>query len=188
MIRNLVAAAGALLPACAAAAEKKGMPQLNFGDFTPQLVWLAMWFIVLYLLMAKLGLPRISAALEARRRRREEDLARAAQMKADAEAANAAHQRVMAAARAEAQAILKQAGDRLAAEAAERQRALAAVLAAQIAAAERNIVATKEQALTELRGIAVDVGRAVVEKLTGSPPDAARLSAAVDSCLAEQPR
>ena len=34
-------------------------------------------------------------------------------------------------------------------------------------AAERRIAATKEQALAEVRGIAVDVGRSVVEKLTG---------------------
>ena len=43
-------------------------------------------------------------------------------------------------------------------------------------------------ALTETswRGIAVDVGRSVVEKLTGTAPDTARLTAAVDSRLAGQ--
>src|SRR6267142_2498096 len=123
------------------------MPQLDISTFTPQLVWLAVWFVVLYLLMAKLGLPRIAAVVEARRRRREDDLARAAQMKSEAEAA-------------------------------ERQRALAATLAEQIAAAERRIAATKDEALAEVRGIAVDVGRAVVEKLTGVTPDMARMAAA----------
>src|SRR5260370_38473453 len=90
------------------------MPQLDISTFTPQLFWLAVWFVVLYLLMAKIGLPRIAVALDARRRRRGDDLAGAAQMKAEAEAANAAFQRTMAQARAEAQAAFKEAADRLA--------------------------------------------------------------------------
>jgi F-type H+-transporting ATPase subunit b len=159
------------------------MPQLDISTFTPQLVWLAIWFVVLYLLMAKLAMPRIARAMEARRRRREDDLARAAQLKAEAEAANAAYQKTLAEARAQAQAVIKETSDRLAAEAAKQQRALAATLAEQIAAAERRIAATKEQALAEVRGIAVDVGRSVVEKLTGAVPDAAKMAAAVDSSL-----
>ena len=52
----------------------------------------------------------------------------------------------------------------MAAQAAERQRQLAATLAQQVAAAELRIAAGKDEALVEIRGIAVDVGRAVVEK------------------------
>ena len=162
------------------------MPQLDISTFTPQLFWLAVWFVVLYLLMAKLGLPRIALAIEARRQRRDDDLARATQMKAAAEAANAAFQQTMAQARAEAQAVIKEAADRFAVEAAQRQRELAAVLAEQIATAEQRITATKDEALSEVRGIAIDVGRAVVEKLTGSVPDAAKMAAAVDSSLTDR--
>lgn len=162
------------------------MPQLDVSTFTPQLFWLVVWFVVLYVLMAKLGLPRIAVAIEARRQRREDDLTRAAEVKAAAEAANAAFQQTMAQARAEAQGLIKEAAERFAVKAAQRQRELAAVLAEQIATAEQGIAATKEQALAEVRGIAIDVGRAVVEKLTGSAPNAARLAAAVDSSLAGQ--
>src|SRR5947199_10714962 len=104
------------------------MPQLDVSTFTPQLFWLAVWFVILYLLMAKIGLPRIAVALDARRRRREDDLARAVRMKEEADAANTAFQQTMAQARAAAQAVIKEASDRMAAEAAERQRALADTL------------------------------------------------------------
>jgi F-type H+-transporting ATPase subunit b len=160
------------------------MPQLNPESFPSQLFWLAVTFVVLYLLMAWVGIPRLSGVIEARRRRREDDLARAADMQAEAEAANQAFQRGMAEARAQAQAVLKETSDRLAAEAAERQRALAAALAEQVDEAERRIAATKQQALAEVRGIAVDVGRSVVEKLTGAAPNNARVAAAVDRVLA----
>jgi F-type H+-transporting ATPase subunit b len=186
-------AAAAMLPAIATAAEhaekaEKGMPQLHVPDFAPQVFWLAVWFVILYVVMSKIGLPRIAVAIDARRQRREEDLARAARLKVEADEASAAFERTMSQARAEAQAVLKETSDRLAADAAERLRALAAELADRIAAAERQIAATKEQALSEVRGIAIDVGRSVVEKLTGSAPDAAGLAAAVDSRLAGQPR
>ena len=193
MMRNLLGwaaalvplSAVALLPGCAEAAER-GMPQLNVPDFTPQLVWLAIWFIVLYVLMATVGLPRIKAIMDARRHRREDDLDRAARLKSEAEAASAAYQKALADARAEAQATIKATTDRMAAEAAERQRALATELTAQIEAAERRIVESKEQALAEVRGVAVDVGRAVVEKLIGAAPEIARMAAAVDHSLAGQ--
>src|SRR5579862_6182694 len=110
------------------------MPQLDISTFAPQLFWLAIWFVILYLLMAKLGLPRVVAALDARRQRREDDLAQAARLKSQAEAASAAYQRTLAQARAAAQATIKEATDRLAAAAAERQRELAAALAGQIEA------------------------------------------------------
>ena len=187
MTRYLIALTAVLLPGVAAAAEK-GMPQLHVPDFAPQLFWLAVSFVVLYVLMAKVGLPRIAVAIDRRRQQRGDDLARAARLKAEAEEASAAFQRTMAAARAEAQTLLKETSDRLAAAAAERQRALAGRLAEQIDAAERQIAATKEQALAEVRGIAIDVGRSVVEKLTGAAPDPERVAAAVDNRLAGQAR
>ena len=190
---NPVARVVALMPLGAmafvsgsAAAAEHGMPQLDISTFTPQLVWLVIWFVVLYVLMAKLALPRVATAMEARRQRREGDLARATQLRADAEAASAAYQKALAEARAQAQSTIKETSDRLAADAAERQRALAATLAGQIAEAERRIVATKEEALAEVRGIAVDVGRSIVEKLTGAAPDPAKLATAVESTLSER--
>jgi F-type H+-transporting ATPase subunit b len=191
MMPNLLTAAvvvgAGLLPLHAHAAER-GMPQLNISDFTPQLVWLAIWFVILYLLMSKLGLPRIKAGMEARRRRREDDLARAVQLKAEAEAASAAYQKALSDARAQALATIKATSDRMAAEAAERQRLLAEALAQQIDEAERRVTASKQQALAEIRSVAVDVGRSVVEKLTGSAPDPVQMTAAVEHALAGQTR
>src|SRR5437870_13613866 len=101
------------------------MPQLDVSTFTPQLVWLAISFIALYLLMSRLGLPRVDAIIEGWRKRLDDDLARAAAMKAEAEAVIAAYQRSLAEARAQAQAAVKERADRFDAEAAGRQAQLA---------------------------------------------------------------
>ncbi|HVC51840.1 MAG TPA: F0F1 ATP synthase subunit B' [Stellaceae bacterium] len=160
------------------------MPQLDPTTFAPQLFWLVVIFGVLYLLMRQLAVPQVGRVIENRQQRLDADLGRAAQLKDQAESVLAEYQRSLAAAREAAQATLRQTSDRLAAEAAERQRGLAAALAEKIEAAERRIAAMKDEALAEMRDIAIEVGGAVVEKLTGAPPDPARLAAAVDSASA----
>jgi F-type H+-transporting ATPase subunit b len=159
------------------------MPQLDYHTFVPQLVWLAISFFVLYLLMSRLGLPKVRDAIEGRRRHIDRDLDRAAALKREAEAALADYQKTLTEARASAQETLRQTGERLAAEAAQRQRQLAETLTGQIAAAEQRIAASREQALAEIRGIAADIGGAVVEKLTGRAADPAGMAAAVDAAL-----
>ncbi|HLY45742.1 MAG TPA: F0F1 ATP synthase subunit B' [Stellaceae bacterium] len=160
------------------------MPQLDPAGFVPQLFWLAVIFLVLFLLMRGLAVPRVGRAIEARRQRLDGDLGRAAAMRTEAEAVLAGYETALAAARGEAQTRLRETAEQMAAAAAERQRELAATLARQVAAAESRIAAGRDQALADVRGIAADVGRAMVEKLTGATPDAAKLAAAVDAALA----
>jgi F-type H+-transporting ATPase subunit b len=155
------------------------MPQLDYHTFAPQLVWLAISFVILYVLMSRVALPKVHGAIELRRQHLAGDLGRASALKEEAEAALAAYQKMLADARAAAQETLRQTGEKLAAEAAERQRQLAAVLAEQIAAAETRIAAGKEAALGEVRSIAAEVGGAIVEKLIGAPPDEAAMTSAV---------
>lgn len=162
------------------------MPQLDISTFPPQLIWLAITFIVLYLLMAKLGLPRIARTLGARRERIDTDLEKAQQMKAEAEAVIAAYERALAEARQQAQQMLKETTDRLNAQAAERQRGLAEKLAAETGAAERRIAEAKTVALGNIREVAVEVARAAAARLAGAEIDAGRAAAAVDAVMRER--
>jgi F-type H+-transporting ATPase subunit b len=160
------------------------MPQLDFATYPEQLVWLAITFIVLYLLMWKLGLPRVRAVIEARRKRIDDDLARASEIKDEAEAAMAAYQRALAEARAQAQATVRERTERFAAEAAERQRQVAAALGEQTKAAEQQIAAAKERAFADIRNVAVEAARSITEKLTGAAADETKLGPAVDRAIA----
>jgi F-type H+-transporting ATPase subunit b len=162
------------------------MPQLEISTFVPQLFWLAVSFGLLLILMARVGLPRVGGLIEARRKRIDDDLSQAAQLKTEAEAAIAAYQQTLATARAQAQAAVKETTDRLAAEAAKRQQQLNEILAQQIAEAERQITAAKQGALSEMQAIASEVGRSVTEKVIGSPPDPASLATAVNRAIAER--
>jgi F-type H+-transporting ATPase subunit b len=162
------------------------MPQLDFATYPQQLVWLAITFIVLYLLMSRLGLPRVRVVIEARRKRIDDDLAGASKIKDEAEAAMAAYQRTLAEARAQAQATVRERTERFAAEAAERQRQVVAALTEQTKSAEQQIAAAKERAFADIRNVAVEAARSITEKLTGAAADETKLGPAVDRAIAER--
>ncbi len=159
------------------------MPQLDLSTFPSQIFWLAVFFVVLYLLMTKLAIPRIERVIDERQRRVEGDLDKAGQMKAEAEAVIAAYEKALADARHQAQLTMKETSDQLAALAAARQRQAGAVIAERTSVGEKRIAAAKSAALADLRGVAVEVARAAAAKLVGSTVDEARAGAAVDAVL-----
>jgi F-type H+-transporting ATPase subunit b len=159
------------------------MPQLDLSTFPSQIFWLAVFFVVLYLLMAKLAMPKIERVIDERRRRIDTDLDKAGQMKTEAEAVIAAYEKALADARHQAQLTMKETSDKLAALAAERQRQAGAVIAERTAVAEKRIATAKSAALADLRGVAVDVARAAAAKLVGGAIDETRAGAAVDAVL-----
>jgi F-type H+-transporting ATPase subunit b len=162
------------------------MPQLDIATFVPQLVWLAISFFVLYFLMSRIGLPRVAVAIEARRRQREDDLERASQLRHEADALVAARERARFVAREEAQATIRETSERLAAAAADRQRELSEVLTEHIGAAERDIAAAKERALSEIHSVAADVAVSIAGRLIGAAPSQHAVAAAVDRVVAER--
>lgn len=161
------------------------MPQLEqVGTFLSQLVWLFLTFGVLYVVMMRSALPRISQILATRQERIDGDLRRAEEIKSEAESVLAAYEEATARARAEAQDILRASAERFAAEAAEKNEALTRELAGQTAASEARIGAAREQAMAEVETIAVELAGLAAERLTGTAADRASAEAAVAQVMA----
>ena len=158
-------------------------PPFNRETFASQLFWLAITFAVLYLLMARFALPRVGSIIEARRSKIESDLAAAAQLKSNAEAAMAAYEQALAEARARAQTIGGETRAKLNAEAEEARKKLEAELNSKLAEAEKTIGDTKAGAMRNVRGIAAEAAAAIVAKLTGSAPPDRVVSDALDTVL-----
>ena len=160
-----------------------GFPPFQSQTFASQLVWLAIAFVLLYVLMSKLALPRVGALIEGRRKHIEGDIAEAGRLKTQSDDAAAAYEKALADARGRAQGIANETRDRQAAEANTRRKALEDQLNVKLADAEKTIAATKETAMSSVRGIAEDAARAIVERLTGAAPADKAVSDAVGDVL-----
>ena len=162
------------------------MPQLNFADFPPQLIWLAITFVVLYLLMSRLALPRVASVLERRAAHIATDLDKAAKRGAEAEEALAAYRLTLDSARSDAQSAVRAAADEMARQQAARDAEFAASLAKRTRDAEASIAAAREKARDETRLMAGDIAAAIAAKLAEVTFPADKVTAAVDAVRQER--
>lgn len=160
-----------------------GFPPFQSQTFASQLVWLAIAFVLLYVLMSKLALPRVGAIIEGRQKRIADDIAAAGRLKTQSDEAVAAYEKALADARARAQVIANETRERQAAEAEARRKTLEDELNGKLADAEKTIAATKQAAMSNVRGIAQDATRAIVERLTGTAPSEQTVADAVTGVL-----
>jgi F-type H+-transporting ATPase subunit b len=166
------------------ASEHKGaFPPFDAHTFASQLVWLVIAFVALYVLMSRWALPRVGAVIENRQKRISDDVAEAGRLKEQSEAAVAAYEKALADARARAQAIANEMREKQTAEADARRKTLEDELNRRLAESEKTIAATKQAAMSNVRGIAEDAARAIVERLAGRAPADQAVSEAVSSVL-----
>lgn len=159
------------------------MPQLDFATYPPQLVWLAITFAAMFIIMWKVAVPKISDALEARQMRLEENLKKAEDLKREAEATLSAYENALAEARAEAHNQIVKIQADLHEAAAKEEEELNEKLDAKLAESERAIAAEVEKAMENVRGVAIDIAGAAVERLVGGSQDSAAVEKAVDSAI-----
>jgi F-type H+-transporting ATPase subunit b len=166
------------------AGEHKGaFPPFQSQTFASQLVWLVIAFVLLYVLMLKVALPRVAKIIESRQKRIADDIADAERLKEQSDEAVAAYEKALADARARAQTIANETRDSQAAVADARRKTLEGELNAKLAEAEKTIAATKQAAMANVRAIAEDATSAIVERLIGLAPSEKAVAEAVADVL-----
>lgn len=149
------------------AAHAKVFPPLDPSTFVPQLVWLALTFGLLYVLLKRFALPRVGEVIEERRERIRRDLEKAEKLKAETEQALASYQQALTEARAKANAIAKEMRDKLTADVDKERAKLDAQIADKLADAESRIMQSKAKAMAGVSEIAAETAGAIVAKLIG---------------------
>jgi F-type H+-transporting ATPase subunit b len=160
-----------------------GFPPFESSTFASQLVSLVIAFVALYLIVSRLALPRVGGVIDARQDAIEGDLAAAQKLKDESDAALKAYESELASARSRAQAIGAETREKLNAASEAERKTLEDQLSAKLVQAEKTTAATRETAMSNVRGIAADAASAIVQRLTGMMPDGGAVNSAVDASL-----
>jgi F-type H+-transporting ATPase subunit b len=163
----------------AASAASGGMPQLNPHTFAPQVIWLAITFVVLYLIMSKLAVPAISDTLEKRQGKIQADLDAAEKASEETRALVAAYEKRLADSREQARRLHREQAEADSAAATARLAELGNTLNARIDEAEQRIGQQRQVVLEGLEDMAHDIAADVYSKLAGQSADAGTLKAKV---------
>lgn len=156
-----------------------GLPQFEFEYWGGQIVWLFLIFAVLYILLAKVFIPRLRKIQDDRASTISDAVNQARSVQAEAEAQAKAAQAEIDEARGRARGLAVEAKAKAAAELARSQKAEDERLQAQMDEAETRIRGLRDQAMSNVRGIAGETAQAMVEKLTGQKVTAAEIDAAL---------
>ncbi|VBB69202.1 ATP synthase F0 sector subunit b' [invertebrate metagenome] len=162
------------------------LPQFNTTFFPSQLFWLVICFGTLYLLMARLALPRITDVLSERQRRIDDDLDRAAQIQAQTEATIRDYEQALADARSQAFVVLQQSQEEVARLVQNHSWEVTKRLAAEVKAGEESIAAAKQVVLGQVKEIAAEVAEGAVSRLIGLTLEADHCQEAVAAVLKER--
>jgi F-type H+-transporting ATPase subunit b len=163
--------------------HKAPFPPFQSDTFASQLVSLVIAFVALYLIVSRIALPRVGSLLDERQNAIDGDLTEAQKLKDASDSALKAYESELAAARSRAQAIGTETREKLNSAAEAERKTLEDRLSVKLAEAEKTIAATREAAMSNVRGIAADAASAIVQQLTGMLPDGKAVDSAVDASL-----
>lgn len=145
-----------------------GFPQLNIATYPSQIFWLVISFVLLYALMSKLALPRVSAVVDARHDLNESNLAKAAEMQAEAEKLKTSYSAAMAKAQSDAQSVMSAMDKDIADKAAASAHSFAEKARTRLQAAEQTVAKAKQSILADMADVAADLAADITNKLSGA--------------------
>lgn len=145
--------------------ENVGFPQLNISTYSSQVFWLAISFCLLYILMSRLALPRVTEVMDMRQTQINVNLDRAAQLNDEAKRAHEALDGALAEAQEVARNAVAAAEQKASDAANSDQAAFAERARARVETAEKNIAKAKSDALSSLADIAADAAAEMVAKV-----------------------
>lgn len=141
------------------------MPQLDVSTFASQLFWLTVTFSLLYWILLRKGLPRVSEILEKRHSRISSDLEAAQSMQHEAEQARRDFEQSMLLARQEASTQIRTAYDAMEQQERERHGALDSVIMKKVEEAEKRLRAQRESALSQLVPVSESVAKNIILRM-----------------------
>ena len=162
------------------AAEKAGMPQLDTKFWFSQFFWLTLTFSILFILLSKFILPKISANLETRKSQILENISAAEKKREESESKIKEFEEIVKKSKNEAKNHLNQVKKRIVKDISLKKEALEKELSEEIQKIELEIQGLKDKAPEKINRIAVETSTNLLQKLIGVDVNSSSISAIVD--------
>ena len=162
------------------AAESGGMPQLNPEFWISQIFWLTLTFGILYIILSKLILPKISANLELRKSQIQENIEAADKQRESSEAKIKEYDEIILKSKLEAKNIFREAREKVIKDINSKQNVLDKQIDEEIQKAEKEIQILKDNAPIKINKIAIETSSELLKKLIGAEINNSSISAIVD--------
>ena len=162
------------------AAESGGMPQLNPEFWISQIFWLTLTFGILYVVLSKLILPKISANLELRKSQIQENIEAAEKQREDSELKLKEYDGIVLKSKLEAKSIFRYAREKALKDINSKKNVLDQQIDEEIKKAEQEIELLKKDAPEKINKIAIEASSELVKKLIGADVNNSSISAIVN--------
>ena len=162
------------------AAENGGMPQLNPEFWISQIFWLTLTFGILYIVLSKLILPKISANLELRKSQIQENIEAADKQRENSDSKLKEYEDIILKSKLNAKNIFKEAREKAVKDINSKREILDKQIAEEVQKAEEEIKILKKSAPEKINKISIETSSELVKKLIGAEVNNSSLSAIVD--------
>ena len=168
------------------AAEKVGMPQLDTEFWVSQIFWLTTTFSILFVLLSKLILPKISANLETRKSLILENISTAEKKREESELKIKEYNEILERGKNEAKSIINQAKERLKKDISLKKEALEKDLSSEIQKAEVEIQEFRNKAPERINKIAIQTSADLLQQLMGTDVNSSSISTIVNDLASKK--
>ena len=162
------------------AAESGGMPQLNPEFWISQIFWLTLTFGILYIVLSKLILPKISDNLESRKSQILENIEAAEKQRQNSEEKLKEYEEIVSKSKMEAKNIFNQAREKALKDIIAKKDVLDKQIDDEIGKAEQEIKELQKSAPDKINKIAIETSSELIQKLIGAEVNNSSISAIVD--------
>ena len=162
------------------AAESGGMPQLNPEFWVSQIFWLVITFGILYVILSKLILPKISANLESRKSQISDNIEAADKQREESEKKLNEYDLIITKSKTEAKNIFNQAREKALKDINVKRDILDKQIEDEIKRVEDEINLLRKDAPVKINKIAIETSGELVQKLIGAEINNSSISAIVD--------
>ena len=161
-------------------AESGGMPQLNPEFWISQIFWLTLTFGILYIILSKLILPKISANLELRKSHIQENIESAEKQRVSSESKLKEYDDIVQRSKLKAKNIFKDAKEKVIKDINSKKEILEKQIDEEIKKAEQEIKILKKDAPEKINKIAIETSAELVKRLIGTEVNSSSISAIVN--------